>query len=201
MLTPEELQTVQYYDDNAREWGAAHASADYWRRELDQFAAFLPPGAGILETGPGAGTAAHYFLEHGFTYLGTDVSAGLLEYAASQVPDAEFRLLSPYALDTGGREFGGWWATASLIHVPHARMHDVLTGIAACLSSGARGFISLRTATETRAVTELGRNFFLWRQQDLDREVSRVFDVTDSYAREGKYDWQWSCLFLRKLTS
>ena len=200
-MTPGERQTVRYYDDNARDWGAAHSIPGYWHAELARLASCLPPGADILEIGSGTGIAARYFLDQGFGYLGTDVSAGLLQYAVGQVPDAEFRQLSLYALDTG-RQFGGWWATASLIHIPHARMQEALTGIAACLSPGAHGFAALRTARETRAVAEKGRDFFLWQRDDLEREMGCVFDITDAYSREGRAgedtdSWQWGCFFLR----
>lgn len=76
-LLPDELMTIDAYDKTAQAWISKHDGSDFWEAELSRFYELLPAGK-ILEVGAGGGRDARPLIEHGYDYVGTDISTGLL---------------------------------------------------------------------------------------------------------------------------
>lgn len=140
--TPEERLTIATYDRQAESWSSSHATASFWGEEMSRFKALLPGGR-ILEIGAGGGRDAKELVEAGFNYLGTDISAGLLEQARKNNPGIKFEKVSVYDLDYE-ELFDGFWCSAVLLHIPRDRIDDALQAVNKNMKRGAIGFIAIK---------------------------------------------------------
>ncbi len=59
-------------------------------KELEYFVNLLPNKGKILDVGCGAGPAARFLIEKGYSVIGIDISRNMLELAKKSVPEAEF---------------------------------------------------------------------------------------------------------------
>lgn len=143
MLTAPEKITIASYNLFAPEWAAAHASQEFWRKELETFKRFLTSGK-ILEVGCGGGRDAQILNKAGYEYVGTDISEGLLEVARRNNPNLTFLQKSVYGLDFPQDNFDGFWASAVLLHIPKNRINEVLANIHRVLRNQGVGFISVK---------------------------------------------------------
>ena len=169
-LTPEEASTRRTYDRHAESYVRAWSRPDGKPRRLSseddcKFRELLPAGR-ILEIGAGgSGQTASWFVHHGYDYVGTDISSGMLELARKNCPEARFEQISVYDLDFD-EPFDGFWCSSTLLHIPKDRLDEALNAIRQNMKLSAAGFISIkRGAGETMEAD--GRFHAYWSDEDF----------------------------------
>lgn len=193
-----EQTTIISYDALAADWAASRADPSYWATELEHFHDLLPEG-NILEIGSGGGRDAKELIRMGYGYVGTDISAGLLDVARKELPGQQFYKQSVYDLSLPDHEpFDGFWASAVLLHIPKVRIGEALAGIKKVVSPRAIGFISLKdgvgegmVTTNTDSGAKLERFFSYWHKDEFAATLSEFgYEVVD-YLRHPaeKNDW------------
>ncbi|MBI4114681.1 MAG: class I SAM-dependent methyltransferase [Candidatus Niyogibacteria bacterium] len=113
------------YNRIAEDWHIDHKPDTWWINGTDAFISFLQPGALVLDVGCGGGVKAQYLAKKGFKVFGIDFSAGMIEIARREVPEAEFAVMDMKDLSSIRREFDGVFAQASLLHIPKKEVHLV----------------------------------------------------------------------------
>ncbi|WUO25469.1 methyltransferase domain-containing protein [Streptomyces sp. NBC_00287] len=113
----------------------AHAPAHLYA--LEWLLERLPPGARTLDVGSGTGrpTAAS-LTAAGHSVLGVDVSPVMVELAARQVPEAEFRRADIRDLPLEEESFDGVCVFFSLLQMTRAEQTAVLNKLALALKPG-----------------------------------------------------------------
>jgi len=95
--------------------------------ELTYLVSLLPENAKILDVGSGTGIpVARFFVDHGFSVTGIDISEKMLELAKENAPEAEFFQLDMNDLDFPEDSFHCITALYSLFHVPKEKHQSVL---------------------------------------------------------------------------
>lgn len=140
-------ETIQTYDRIAARYSAAHFHSSFWMRELLAFHKNIGGGQ-VLEVGCGAGRDASVFVRWGYHYIGIDASRGMLRVARDRVPRGKFKLMSFYELFFPHHSFDGFWAAATLLHIPKHRVRKVLRSLRRLLRPGGIGFISVKERTK-----------------------------------------------------
>ncbi len=121
------------------------ATYDDWARQiapdpraglLDRLDRELPPGARVLELGPGTGVPVAARFAARYDYLGVDASAGMVSEARRNVPAAEFRVADMRTLDFPAGSLAAVVAFYSIIHVPRDDHPELLTSIRRWLAQG-----------------------------------------------------------------
>lgn len=136
------LATTKAYDRIAPRYSRVHFK-HFWVKEFDFFKRAVP-GRKVIDIGCGAGRDATVFVKHGFDYLGTDGSKGMLKVARRRVRRGKFRYMDFYKLRLPAHSFDGFWAAASLLHVPKNKIVQVLKGIQRITKLQGIGFISVK---------------------------------------------------------
>jgi cyclopropane fatty-acyl-phospholipid synthase-like methyltransferase len=95
---------------------------------LEDLASLLPQGAAVLDLGCGAGIpVTRWLADRGFAVTGVDVSAGQLDLARNNVPEATFIKADMTELAFAPETFDAVVAFHSIIHVPRTE-HPALLG-------------------------------------------------------------------------
>ncbi|MBX4189633.1 methyltransferase domain-containing protein [Candidatus Parcubacteria bacterium] len=134
--------TVEHYDKLADEFSYRN-SVTIYGREYGIFFDLLPEGSSIIEIGCGIGRDALRLVEK-YQYTGIDASKGMLDIAKKNIPQANFQLVDFYHLDFPSKSFDGFWAAASLLHVPKNEIVLVLKSIRKIIKDNGIGFVSLK---------------------------------------------------------
>lgn len=96
------------------------------RRELVEFARFLPKAAEVLDVGCGVGIPATKFLaEEGFKVTGVDIAEPMLEIAKKNVPQATFLAGDMTKLDFPDGSFDGIVSLHAIHHVSREQHEEV----------------------------------------------------------------------------
>jgi cyclopropane fatty-acyl-phospholipid synthase-like methyltransferase len=118
--------------DTYRAW--SEATPDPARiRWLERFSERLPPGAAVLELGCGQGGPSTVALAGRFRVHGVDISAGQVEQARRNVPDATFEVADMRSVAFDGGRFDGVVALYSIIHLPREAHAGLFARIASWL--------------------------------------------------------------------
>lgn len=168
MLSPEELKTLGSYKKIAEARGKTHATPDFWRSEFEKFRKLLPSGK-VIDVGCGSGRDALLFTEGSYEYIGVDLSDEMLVGARELAPSADFRKMDMYALDFSPQSFDGFWAAASLLHIPKRNVGKVLQEIKQVAKSGGIGFLAVKEGEGEKMVRgsyEGDERFFAFYQED-----------------------------------
>lgn len=125
-------QTIVYYEEQAQRFCADTQVLDM-SMLYERYLRHLTPDARILDAGCGSGRDSLHFLERGYDVVAFDAALAMVEYATKLIGQPVLRLtFDELAFE---EEFDGIWACASLLHVPHEEMPDVLTRLAHALKS------------------------------------------------------------------
>lgn len=152
-LSPEERKTLEAYKIIAFDRNTTHGNPDFWRPEFEKFRGLLPQGL-ILDIGCGAGRDALLFEQEKYKYIGVDLSEDMLRQARIIAPTSIFLSMNMYNLGFAKHSFDGFWAAASLLHVPKNNIRDILAEIRRVVKSNGIGFISLKYGVEEKMVLE-----------------------------------------------
>jgi len=184
-------QTISYYDRNA----GAYADSS-WKQDLTfllgPFCDRLKPACRVLDLGSGAGRDTEALSRRGFQAVALDASAGLL--AAHKARGGRFLLRGEFsALPFRPGCFGGVWACASLLHVPAAQAHHVLSEIHRILMPEGVLAVSLKLGSgEDR--DEEGRRWTFYSPETARRAIEaagfRLLEETRNLDTSGRHiEW------------
>lgn len=144
----------------------AAAYAEHYRTELaaepperallGAFAEVIGTGAGpVADLGCGPGhVTAHLSADLGLDAFGIDLSPQMVAVARRTYPDLRFREGSMTALDLPDESLAGVVAWYSIIHVPPARLPDVVAGFARVLAPGGNLLLAFQVGDRPRRLEE-----------------------------------------------
>ncbi|MBR2256468.1 MAG: methyltransferase domain-containing protein [Blautia sp.] len=135
--------TIQYYEDHAKEFTANTIDADM--EELRRrFLARLPEGARILDFGCGSGRDAKAFRDLAYEVTALDGSETMCRIAGDftglPVRCVDFRAYSP----AQGERYEGIWACASLLHLKKKELLPVMRELGKALEPGGILYLSFK---------------------------------------------------------
>jgi 2-polyprenyl-3-methyl-5-hydroxy-6-metoxy-1,4-benzoquinol methylase len=177
IATPLEINRAYY---------AAHADDFRVRAEAlpmdsvyQPFLRLLPPHAHILDAGCGSGRDAAAFASLGHRVTAIDASPAMVQIAKSQGIDAH---AMTFQRMTFNQEFDGIWACASVLHVPHAEVPEILHRFARALKPGGALYVSLKEGQGER-VAEDGRFFSYFTLDEFSRMLTNrgMFEVAETW--------------------
>jgi cyclopropane fatty-acyl-phospholipid synthase-like methyltransferase len=148
------------YDFIAGEWHV-HPREFKARKYVDLILDGLRPGARVLDLGCGTGEpVARYLLDRGFSVVGVDESARMLEIARRVVPEAE--LIEADMCEAGlNGTFDAAVAWDSVFHVERSRHQAVFRKVCGALAPGAPFLLSTGATGHPGFTSEMyGREFF-----------------------------------------
>jgi SAM-dependent methyltransferase len=167
VITPDQGETLAYYDDNAQAYASATLGFDMVP-ELARFGQGLSAGASILDLGCGGGRDLAALNAAGFKAVGLDISPQLArvaeEHSGCRVVVGDIR--NPPFEDG---IFDGLWAAASLLHLPRREVPPALTRLRRLLRPGGRLFASVKSGKGEQRSSD-GR-WFTYFQPDEWREL------------------------------
>lgn len=135
------FDSAAWYDLNCHDYIERTRSVDVSHLH-DWFLGHLPAGGRILDAGCGSGRDSVVFRQRGYDVMAMDASIEMVMHVrqSCRVPaihkrhqDVDFR-----------DEFDGIWSMASLLHVPHAELPDVLRRYRNALVPGGVLFASFK---------------------------------------------------------
>lgn len=135
--------TLRTYQKIAPEYARRRADSNLWIAEYRTFKN-LVKGKKVLDVGCGTGHEALYFAKDKFQYLGIDASPAMIKIARKLVPSLKFRVMDMTKLKLPKESFDGFWACASLLHIPRKKVLSVLKSLKKVLKPGGAGFISVK---------------------------------------------------------
>lgn len=114
-----------------------------------KFASRVRPGGHILDAGCGTGRFVQYFIKNGFTVTGVDSSSSMIEFAAKNNTEAEFRLMDIRHMDFPSNFFDGIWSVAVLLHLDEFGVQLALQEFRRVLKDDGIMFLATRTNETT----------------------------------------------------
>jgi len=188
--------TRQSYENYAADYLGSHIEQAPWDEAFEHFRGLVPRGT-VLDIGCGPGTDTALFLDAGYDYIGLDFAAAMVERATTKFPAARFIHGDVLELPFDDESIDGFWACASLFHLPRTRIGDALDQLRRVLRPGGAGFITLkdqRDITEGLVTTERFKlpRFYAFYTSSEFREVlsgHRLEVAEERYIREGKKTW------------
>lgn len=196
--------TIQTYNDSALEL------AEYFRgigsRVGDIEKAFNlcgKPNPDVLEIGCGDGRDAKEIVARTNSYLGFDISEGLLQLAQEYVPEANFVVADAIDFDYGNNRFDVVFAFASLLHLDKDELRSIFKKIHAALRDNGILYLSLKQSNKYKEELKKdkfgSRIFYFYNPELIDSLASWGFEIerTDSgFITTG--NTQWFEMALRK---
>lgn len=161
---------MQYYNDHASEY-AEKTLPISMTKQYEKFLRTLPDNGLILDAGCGSGRDALYFLKNGYKVDAFDASSELAKLAGNltglNIKCQRFQEFTPHPI------YDGIWANASLLHVPHEELHDVLKSLKESLKPGGILFCSFKYG-KWDSIDEMGRSFTNRTCEALDKDLSNA---------------------------
>lgn len=143
-LSSQELQTLTSYEQIAAERAKHRSNAMWWNDAYHYFTTFVPTGY-ILDIGCAHGRDATLFKQNNtHHYVGIDISPAMLALARSHEPQSLFIRMNMHTMAFKSASFDGFWAAASLLHIPKYNISSVLAEIRRVMKPGTIGFIALK---------------------------------------------------------
>ena len=146
------------YNKIAEDWTKDHNDDTWWQEGTNHFLSFLPKGAVILDVGCGAGIKTRYIADRGYAVSGIDFSEKMIEIAGRENPDLEFNVLDVYELEKLNKKYDAVFAQAVLLHIPKARVVEVLNKMKDLLNPEGLLYIAVKgikdDGVEEKIITE-----------------------------------------------
>lgn len=165
-----DAETLAIYSKEAAAY-ATRSKADRAGGFLAPFMAMLPQGGVTLDLGCGAGWAAEAMEKAGFDVHALDATPEFAAIASAKlkrpVRVGSFETLADVAA------FDGIWASGSLLHVPKARLPELLAQLARALKPGGKLMATFKAgAGESR--DKLGRFYAYYSLPELQGLINAV---------------------------
>ena len=198
-------KTKETYDKIASDYSTGHF-AHFWIEEFDFYKSMIN-GKKVIDLGCGAGRDAAVFVENGFDYTGIDASEGMLKVASERVPKGKFKQMDFSKTLFQYREFDGFWAAASFLHIPKKDIAGVLQEARRVTKNGGAGFISIK---EKNGIDEgmidenkydgISRYFSFYTQDEfrdlLEQNSFSVVKIT-THTENDERKTNWLCYFVK----
>lgn len=152
-----------YYESHAEDFSQRTAALEL-SDLYEPFLRRLPPQAHILDAGCGTGRDGAAFEACGFEVTAIDASPAMVQSAASRGLRAQVLTFQKMKFTA---VFDGIWACASLLHVPHDEMPDVLARFARALKPGGILYVSLKEGDGERVAKD-GRFFSYFHREEFE---------------------------------
>ena len=168
-LTPQ-AATLRFYAQHAKEYFSQTAHLDVhclyapFLREIRQ-------GGRILDAGCGSGRDTKAFLERGYSVTAIDASPEMARLATS-FTNQECAVMRIQDLSFH-EEFDGIWASASLLHLPRAQIHEALLRLHGALKTTGILYISLKEG-RGEGVSRDGRFFCYYSRASFRQVLHRL---------------------------
>ena len=171
-----------YYDEYADHFRGRTAALPM-NAAYEPFLRQLPPCARILDAGCGPGRNAAAFLSHGYRVTAIDASPAMVQLAQRSGINARVMTFQQMAFN---EEFDGIWASASVLHVPHAEIPEVLNRFARALTPQGILYVSLKEGQSER-IAEDGRFFSYFALNEFSDSLtsSGLFKVLKAWKKMG----------------
>jgi SAM-dependent methyltransferase len=193
------LNSAAWYDRHPQDYIARTQAVDL-SPLYAKFLAHVPPGGRILDAGCGSGRDSLAFRGMGYEVVPMDASLAMVEHV-TEVLDQEALHLRHQ--DVAFVEaFNGIWSNASLLHVPHAELPDVLQRYGRALAPGGVLFASFKLGEGEDVRSE--RLFANQNETSFRAVVGRVAGLelletwTEADRRPGRQDEQWFSVLCRR---
>jgi SAM-dependent methyltransferase len=193
--------TIDYYNRNAYAFQQRTLGRDL-RHRYDAFLALLPTGAEILDAGCGSGRDSLAFIQRGYRVIAIDASSAMVDLTTTAI--GQSAMLLPFDQIDFEAKFDGVWASASLLHVPSARIDDAVHRLTRALKAGGVLYMSVKIGDGERIAAD-GRLFCDYTQVSLTALFSRhpalaVLDMHTSPPAAGQSDGKsWLHAMARKI--
>ncbi len=136
------------YNLIAKNWDQSHVE-DTWAFEgMGALNKLLPPHSSVLNVGCGPGIEAKFFIDHGHTIFGFDISEEMIALAQEKVPSATFKVMDLKDVGTIEDQFDAVCMRAVLLHVPKAEASACVQSIASKIKTGGYFFIAVKEKGE-----------------------------------------------------
>ncbi len=137
--------TVQFYEDNAKEFCEKHDNVRL-NSFHETFRTLVKPGSKVLEIGSGSGRDAVLMLDFGYNVYILDGAKNLLEEAQILHPELKGRAIHcvlPDKIPAEDASYDAFYSIACLMHLTTEELNKAIPEIARVLRTGAKGLISL----------------------------------------------------------
>ncbi len=147
----------------------------------------------ILEIGCGDGRDAKEIVERTSSYVGFDISEGLIDYAKKNVPGAEFSAADATTFEYP-ENLDVVFAFASLLHLDKTEVTEVLSKVARSLRPGGIFYISLKYSSDYKSEIkedQFGTRLFYFYNADIIAECGgdSYELVKNEVEHKGNTDW------------
>lgn len=200
------MNLAKTYDKIATGYHRTHLR-HFWVREFPIFKKMIR-GRKVVDLGCGTGRDARVFVKNRFDYTGIDISKGIVEIAKKYVPKGKFQVMDLYHLKLPKESFDGFWASASLLHIPKRRVVKVLRSVRQLLKKDGVGFISLKEKKDASEAVisqniyggRIKRFFAFYTRPEFEKILEKCgFKVIKSTIKYWKPDDTiWLCFFVKK---
>jgi ubiquinone/menaquinone biosynthesis C-methylase UbiE len=164
------------------------------RRWADELVKHVGREGRLLEVGCGTGRDMAWFESQQIRVVGLDLSAGMLNYARSQVSGG-LVMMSMQQIGFADDHFDGIWCCASLLHLPKSQVPDILQEIGRVLKGGGLMVLSVQAGQfegwDEGYVDGVKRFFARYRREEMaDLLAGAGFEVREIEVNEaGKRTW------------
>jgi ubiquinone/menaquinone biosynthesis C-methylase UbiE len=195
-------ETVATYDRIAGRF-----ADQWWSTRLAgpmlRFAGSLAPASTVLDLGCGPGRDTAWLAEQGFTAIGLDASAGMVEEARRRVDpdDAAFVRGDLVSLPLASNIADGAWVCASLLHLDPAATLQALAEVRRVLRPGGALFAGVQQGEgETiKPSAAGGRWFTYWSPVEFAAAVSSAGFEVETVGSDRAGDVRWVQVHARRL--
>lgn len=191
--------TIEYFDENA-ERCFADAFSITARDNQNHFLTYVRPGGTILDLGCGSGRDTAYFRERGYNVTPVDGSREMCRLASSYL-GTPVHVMEFGELDAADC-YDGIYASASLMHIEHNRLLEVLPRLSRALHVGGTLFMDFKYG---KVDGYLGKRWYTTMTEDrfaetvaICPELEVVEQGTFGNEHPGQPDFRWLYAYLTK---
>ena len=197
--------TLESYEKIASHYARTHFSTKFWIKEYKIFKKLVGRGK-ILDVGCGGGRDAVLFVRDNFDYVGIDGSRNMIKIARNRVKKGKFLTMNFYQMHLPNKNFDGFWAAATILHIPKRKVSRVLNSIKKILKPEGMGFISIK---EKRKMNEgiikekihggIERYFAFYTEKEFRKIIEKNgFEVVRSHIKK-EDGTNWLCFFVKRI--
>ncbi len=176
------MDLKETYNKIAEDWVLDHNTDKWWQEGASHFLSLLPKEASIVDVGCGGGIKTRYIFEKGYAVTGIDFSENMIEIARRENPGIEFSVVDMYDIDNIERTFDGIFVQAALLHIPKARVMEVLTKMKDRLNEGGLLYLAVK------GIREDGIEEDVKTENDYGYEYERFFSYFSLEELKGYFD-------------
>jgi SAM-dependent methyltransferase len=164
------------YNRLGNRYTSERLKADNWK-EINAFAALLPPNGRVLDAGSGTGVpVARHLVQAGFEVVGIDFSETMIAVARANVPGATFQRMSMTEIVFPPQSFDGVISTYAIFHIPREMHAQVFRSFHSILKQHGVMLISVASWAWEEFADYMGVEMF-WSHFDPDKTRSIITDA------------------------